>query len=60
MEEIQKFTSLVERQVIVTGMYLYPEFELTYRDIEAGGFRIDRKLEMLLSADNSSTISKLN
>ena len=59
MEEIRKFTSL-ERQVIVTGMCLYPEFELTYRDIEADGFRIDRKVEMLLSADTPSAISKLN
>ena len=57
MEEIRESASL-ELQVIATGMHLSPEFGLTYRDIEADGFRIDRKLEMLLSADTPSAISK--
>ena len=35
---------LLELQVVVTGMHLSPEFGLTVRDIEADGFRIDRKL----------------
>ena len=34
------------------------EFGLTYRDIDADGFRIDYKVEMLLSADTASAISK--
>ena len=38
----------LELQVIATGMP-FPEFGLTYRDIEADGFRIDRKVEMLLA-----------
>ena len=42
MEEIWESASL-ELQVIATGMHLSPEFGLTYRDIEADGFRIDRK-----------------
>ena len=57
MEEIRESASL-ELQVIATGMHLSPEFGLTYRDIEADGFRIDRKVEMLLSADTPSGISK--
>ena len=57
MEEIRESASL-ELQVIATGMHLSPEFGLTYRDIEADGFRIDRKVEMLLSADTPSAISK--
>ena len=57
MEEIRESASL-ELQVIATGMHLSPEFGLTYRDIEADGFRIDRKIEMLLSADTPSAISK--
>ena len=57
MEEIRESTSL-ELQVIATGMHLSPEFGLTYRDIEADGFVIDRKVEMLLSADTPSAISK--
>ena len=57
MEEIRESASL-ELQVIATGMHLSPEFGLTYRDIEADGFRVDRKVEMLLSADTPSAISK--
>jgi len=57
MEEIRESASL-ELQVIATGMHLSPEFGLTYCDIEADGFQIDRKVEMLLSADTPSAISK--
>lgn len=45
-------------QVIATGMHLSPEFGLTYREIEADGFAIDRKVEVLLSADTPSAIAK--
>jgi GDP/UDP-N,N'-diacetylbacillosamine 2-epimerase (hydrolysing) len=45
-------------QLLVTGMHLSPEFGLTYREIEADGFVIDRKIEMLLSTDSSSGIAK--
>jgi GDP/UDP-N,N'-diacetylbacillosamine 2-epimerase (hydrolysing) len=45
-------------QVVATGMHLSPEFGLTYRDIEADGFRIDRKVEMLTSSDTPVGIAK--
>lgn len=45
-------------QVIATGMHLSPEFGLTYREIEEDGFKIDEKLEMLLSSDTPIGISK--
>ena len=45
-------------QVIATCMHLAPEFGETYREIEADGFVIDRKVEMLLSADTPSAIGK--
>ena len=48
----------LELQVIATGMHLSPEFGLTYRDIEEDGFLIDRKIEMLLSADSDSAVTK--
>lgn len=48
----------LELQLIVTGMHLSPEFGLTYREIEADGYRIDRKVEMLLSSDTPVGISK--
>lgn len=43
--------SRVELQIIVTNMHLSPEFGLTYKEIEADGFKIDKKVEILLSSD---------
>ena len=48
----------LELQIIATGMHLSPEFGLTYREIEKDSFTINRKIEMLLSADTPSAISK--
>jgi GDP/UDP-N,N'-diacetylbacillosamine 2-epimerase (hydrolysing) len=48
----------LDLQVIATGMHLSPEFGLTYKEIEKDGFNIDKKVEMLLSADTPSAISK--
>lgn len=45
-------------QVVATGSHLSPEFGLSYREIEADGFRIDEKVEMLLSADTTSAVAK--
>ena len=45
-------------QITVTGMHLSPEFGLTYKEIEADGIPIDRKIEILLSADSPASISK--
>ena len=45
-------------QIVVTGMHLSPEFGLTYSEIEKDGFSIDKKVEMLLSADTPTAISK--
>ena len=44
--------------IIVTGSHLSPEFGLTYKEIEKDGFRIDKKIEMVISADTSSSIAK--
>ena len=45
-------------QIIATGMHLSPEFGLTYKNILEDGFAIDAKIEMLLSSDTPSGISK--
>ncbi len=42
----------------VTGAHLSPEFGLTYKQIEADGIKIDKKIEILLSSDTSTAISK--
>lgn len=57
MKEIQADPAL-ELQVMVTGMHLSPEFGLTYRVIEADGFVINAKVEMLLSSDTPVGITK--
>ncbi|WP_115131488.1 UDP-N-acetylglucosamine 2-epimerase [Synechococcus sp. N26] len=53
-----KDSELLQLQLIVTGMHLSPEFGLTVRDIEADGFSIDHKVEMLLSSDTPVGITK--
>lgn len=44
--------------IIATNMHLSPEFGLTYKEIEADGFHIDKKVEMLLSADTPTATTK--
>lgn len=56
MKEIEADKDLA-LQLIVTGMHLSPEFGLTYKEIEKE-FKIDKKIEMLLSSDTSIGISK--
>ncbi len=56
MKEIQA-DAMLELQIIATGMHLSPEFGLTYKEIEKD-FKIDKKIEMLLSSDTSIGISK--
>ena len=57
MKEIQEDREL-QLQIIATGMHLSPEFGLTYRQIEEDGFKINKKIEMLLSSDTPIGISK--
>lgn len=45
-------------QVLATGTHLSPEFGLTYREIEHDGFAIDRKVEIVLSSDTPTGVSK--
>jgi GDP/UDP-N,N'-diacetylbacillosamine 2-epimerase (hydrolysing) len=56
MKEIEADSEL-ELQIIATGMHLSPEFGLTYKEIEKD-FKINKKIEMLLSSDTSVGISK--
>lgn len=57
MKEISNDSEL-RLQIVATGMHLSPEFGLTYRQIEADGFTIDAKVEMLLSSDSTVGIVK--
>lgn len=57
IEKINKDDKL-NLQLVVTGMHLSPEFGLTYKQIEEDGYKIDEKVEILLSSDTSIAISK--
>lgn len=48
----------LELSIIATGSHLSPEFGLTYKEIEKDGFHINKKIEMVLSADTPSSIAK--
>lgn len=51
-------SSVLRLQLIVTGMHLAPEFGHTYREIEADGFAIDRKIEVLMGSDTPVSLAK--
>lgn len=50
--------SEIELQIVATGMHLSPEFGLTYKNIIQDGFKINKKVEMLLSSDTFIGLSK--
>ena len=53
-----KKDSAFDLQVIASAMHLVPEFGLTYREIEAAGFDIDAKVEMLIAGDTPAAAAK--
>jgi UDP-N-acetylglucosamine 2-epimerase (non-hydrolysing) len=57
IEDIQNSREL-QLQLLVTGTHLSPEFGLTYTQIEADGFAITEKVEMLLSSDSAAGTAK--
>ena len=56
MKEIES-TEGLHLQLVVTGMHLSPEFGLTYKVVEED-FKIDKKVEILMSSDTSVGVSK--
>ena len=57
MQEIKNDPNL-SIQVIATGMHLSPIFGLTYKEIEADGFLIDEKVEVITELDTPEEISQ--
>lgn len=57
MREIDDDPSL-ELMLVVTGAHLSTEFGLTVREIERDGFRIHRRIEILLASDSRSAMSR--
>jgi len=48
----------IDLSIIATGMHLCPEFGGTYSEIEADGFKINKKIDIQLSSDAPSAMSK--
>ena len=57
IEKIQN-DQKVQLQLIVTAMHLSPEFGYTVDEIEKKGYKIDKKVECLLSSDSAVGITK--
>ncbi|CEG56245.1 UDP-N-acetylglucosamine 2-epimerase [Legionella fallonii] len=57
MKGIQNDPEL-ELQIIVSAMHLAPQFGETWKEIEADGFKIDAKVEMLLASDSAIGVVK--
>ncbi len=57
IDEIQNGQEM-QLQLIVTAMHLSPEFGYTVDEIEKKGYKIDRKVECLLSSDTAVGITK--
>ena len=58
MKIIQVADSGTELQIIATNMHLMPEYGNTYKDIEADGFTIDKKVPMPKSEDSAKGVVK--
>ncbi|WP_319525430.1 UDP-N-acetylglucosamine 2-epimerase [uncultured Desulfosarcina sp.] len=57
MEKVDQDLDL-RLQIIATCMHLSAEFGNTYQEIESDGFKIDKKVEMLMSSDSPEAICK--
>jgi GDP/UDP-N,N'-diacetylbacillosamine 2-epimerase (hydrolysing) len=57
MQEVQDAPEC-DLQIVATGMHLSPEYGLTYKEIEQSGFKIDYKVDMQLSSDSATSITK--
>lgn len=53
-----KKDKVLELQIIATAMHLSPEFGMTINEISKDGFKVNEKIEMLLSADTDTAVVK--
>tara|TARA_B110000879_G_scaffold211901_1_gene306068 strand:+ start:8806 stop:9960 length:1155 start_codon:yes stop_codon:yes gene_type:complete len=57
MKDIQA-NPVLNLQIVASGTHLSPEYGCTYTEIEKDGFKIDEKVEMLLSSDTPIGVAK--
>lgn len=48
----------IDVRVVATGTHLSPEFGMTVKEIESDGVEVDKKIDILLSSDTPTAISK--
>lgn len=48
----------MQLQIMTTAMHLSPEFGYTISEIENSGFKVDKKVECLLSSDTATGVTK--
>ena len=51
-------TSGLSLRLLVSGTHLSPEFGMTVKEIEADGFPIEERIEMLMSSDSAQGIAR--
>jgi GDP/UDP-N,N'-diacetylbacillosamine 2-epimerase (hydrolysing) len=56
--QLVRASARLELQVVATGTHLSAEFGSTWREIEADGLQIDRKVDMRIGADSAVGVSK--
>lgn len=57
IKEVKKDPSL-KLQLLVTGMHLSKDFGSTYKEIEKDGFRITKKINILLESDKAAGVAE--
>ncbi|MGI9526131.1 MAG: UDP-N-acetylglucosamine 2-epimerase [Weeksellaceae bacterium] len=57
IEKIEKDKDF-QLQLVATGMHLSPEFGNTINEIEEKGYKVDKKVECLVSSDSAVGVSK--
>ena len=57
LEEFEK-SKKIDLKIVAAGMHMSNEFGLTYKEIIKDGFKIYDKIEMILSSDTPTSISK--
>jgi len=57
-DEIRRHRNEFLLRIIATGAHLSSDFGFTYKEIERDGFKINRKVKMLLSGDTEEVIAE--
>ena len=48
----------IDLQIIATAMHLAPDFGATWREIEASGLKINKKIDMIIGSESKGAVAK--